>query len=270
MAALPDSLRSMAPPTAAPDLSDYTQFIACPVPEESGARTAYKGFIRPFSDDATARRVFRAIEDGVPLQVDAGRLDVELPEPRSHRLDPHLVDMAEPFTILLLDLPGLERPRTYLLDPPMVPRLSACPHLRTDKSIQIEGQTYPALCVYSGALEKFAAGRSRLEQHLDQTATYLAKYLIWLRTRMLFRPTIYDGREFVFRRRPDEAVTVFDLTHSHDVYWDGYWPGTVAPSGPGQHLATIKRGDECWCWSGKRYAECCRPIDLASSNPHRG
>jgi hypothetical protein len=250
-----------APPGAAPDLSDYTQFVACGVPEGSGASCAYIGFIRPFSDDATARRVLRAIEEGIPLQVSGGRLDVELSEAKCHPHGPYLIDMAEPFTILLLEFPGSEHPRTYLLHPPMVPRFSQCYHLRGDKSIQIDGKSLAALCVYSGAIQRFDSNRSRLEQQLDQTATYLAKYLIWLRTRQLYRRT-NEGPELVRRRAPHGKVTQTEVSRARDFFWDGYWPGPCAPSGSAAHLATIRPDEECWCWSGKLYCECCRPRDF--------
>jgi hypothetical protein len=258
MAAAANLFPFSAPPTAAPELSDYTQFVARSVPEGSGASRAHEGFIRPFSDDATARRVLRAIEEGIPLQVFGGRLDVELSEPSDHSQDPYLTDMAEPFTILLLEFEGTERPRTYMLDPHMVPRFNQCYHLRHDKSIEIDGKPLAALCVYSGAVQRFESNRSRLEQQLDQTATYLAKYLIWLRTRQLYRRTD-EGPRLVRRRAPNGEITMAEVSRSLDLFWDGYWPGPCAPSGSAGHLATIEPDGECWCWSGKAYGECCRP-----------
>jgi hypothetical protein len=50
-----------------------------------------------------------------------------------------------------------------------------------------------------------------------------------------------------------------EVARSHDLFWRGYWPGSCAPSGPDEHLATIKREDDCWCWGGAPYGECCRP-----------
>ena len=268
MAATANLLPFSAPPKAAPDLLDYARIVACSVPEKSGASRAYKGFIRPFSDDATAQRVLRAFEDGIPLQVSGGRLDVELPHTRNHGLDAYLVDMALPFTVLVLESDDTPHPRAYLTEPRMRPRLNWPTHIRADKSVSIDGNPHPALCVYSGALFKYTSERSRLEQFLDQTATYLAKYLIWLRTRQLFRPYRDGTRQFEYRRGPQEAVTGIELLHSLNVYWDGYWPGPSAPSSPAQHLATIKPADECWCWTGHPYGECCRPKDLANSKRH--
>jgi hypothetical protein len=267
MAAIANFFPFSAPPTAAPDLSDYTQFVARSVPEGSGAVRACEGFIRPFSDDAAARRILRAVEEGIPLQVCGGRLDVEPSEAKDHPLAPYLIDMAEPFTVLLLEFPGSEHPRTYLLDPPMVPRFSQCHHLRGDKPIQVDGKPLAALCVYSGAVQRFDGTRSRLEQQLDQTATYLAKYLIWLRTRQLYRRT-NEGPKLVRRRAPHVKVTLAEVSRAQDFFWDGYWPGPCAPSGTAAHLATIKPDQECWCWSGRAYGECCRPREFGLVSEH--
>jgi hypothetical protein len=265
LAALPDPLSSQAPLPAAPGIPGFPQFNECPGPKGSGATKAWKGFIRPYSDDETARQALRAFEANRPVQVDEGRIYVDANDLPKHPFEPYLIDMAVPCVVLILQFSSTAHPIAYLIDPFIVPRLSQCPHIRMDKLARIDGRIQPALCVYSGNLFKFASDGSRLEQFLDQTSTYLAKHLIWLRTRMLFRELGGGMREFVYRRRPDEPITNLDLNLFPDVYWDGYWPGLSAPSGPSQHLATIRREDECWCWSGKRYGDCCRRVDLARS-----
>jgi hypothetical protein len=256
-----DPLSPPAPPTAAPELGDYTQFVRCEIPLDSGAARAYRSFIRPFSDDATARRVLRAIEHSRAVNVTGGRLDADHPDLPNHFLEPYLIDMAVPLTALVLEYNDSQRPRAYLVEPPMIARLSACSHLRLDKSITIDGVRLPALCVYSGALLKFETGRSQLEQVLDQTATYLAKYLVWLRTRNLYRRT-REGAKLVQKRRPGEPVSPAEMNRSHDLFWEGYWSGPTAPSGPAAHLDTIKPNNECWCWSGLPYGGCCRSKEL--------
>ncbi|MGB6687004.1 MAG: SEC-C domain-containing protein [Terracidiphilus sp.] len=244
-------------------LGDYTQFAPCDIPPRSGAAQAWRGFIRPFSSDEEARDILRAFEQNRALEVSAGRLSAQCADLPKHPFEDYLTQMSLPCTILVLEFEDSAHPRAFLIDPPMVSRLSRCAHLRIDKSVMIEGRLFPALCVYSGNLFRFEEGQSKLVQFLDQTTTYVGKYLIWLRTRMLFRDQGNDQRAFVFRRKPQEPVTEIDLLFAPDVYWDGYWSGATAPSGPAAHLATIKRNDECWCWSGKRYQDCCRPKDLA-------
>jgi len=262
MAAAVYSPISPVPLEAAPEISDYPQFVLCDIPVESRATRAYKGFIRPFSNDQTAREVLRAIEADIPLQISGGRLSVETAPGRKHPFEVYLTAMALPFTIMVLEFEGTEHPRAFLVSPRMALRFSLCPHIRIDKSTFIDGRPEPALCIYSGSIFHYGTDRHRLEQFLDQTATYLARYLIWLRTRQLLRPSPDGTRQFVYKRKPHEPVTEFDLMHSREIYWDGFWPGPSAPSGPAQHLATIKRKDECWCWSGKTYEECCRPKDV--------
>lgn len=263
MAALADSLSYQAPSGAAHEFPDYTQFTVCDVPEGSGARKAYHGFIRPFSDDQTACDILRAIDANIPLHISGGRLSVESSHIRKHPFEDFLLEMAMPFTIMVLEFEGTEHPRAFLIGPKMIPRFSLSPHIRTDKSVWIDGRWQPALCIYSGSLFKYGSDSDRLEQFLDQAATYLAKYMIWLRTRQLFRPGVVGTRQFVNKRKPQEDVSEIDTLLSRDIYWDGFWPGPCAPSGAAEHLATIKRGDQCWCWSGKLYGECCRPLDVA-------
>jgi hypothetical protein len=261
VAATADSLISLAPLGAAQEISDYPQFAPCEIPPGSAAARAYKGFIRPFSDDATARRVHQAFENDLPVQVFGGRVDAYPPNPSQHKFDNLLMNMALPCSILILEFPGKAHPQAYLLDPPMKPRLSLNRHLRHDKSIKIDGVTYPALCVYSGTLQQFEPDRSRLDQFLDQVATYLAKHLIWLRTRRIHRQTV-NGSELARPKLPSEPVLAAELNRSRDLFCVGHWPGKSAPSGPMAHLATIKPDDECWCWSGDKYGECCRPREF--------
>ena len=251
------------PHGAALGLSDYSQFTTAEIPPRTLAIAAHTGYLRPFSDDETARHFLRASERNLPVEITGGRLHVDASGLPRHPLEDFLTDMAIPCTILVLEFDGTEHPRAFLTNPRMQPRLNQPSHIRSDKSIVIDGKVYPALCVYSGSLFRYSDERSRLEQFLDQTTTYIAKYIIWLRTRMLFRSALADGgREFVYKRKPNEPVSEIDTLLSRKVHWDGYWPGPSAPSGAAQHLATIKRNDECWCWSGKRYGECCRPKDL--------
>jgi hypothetical protein len=267
MAAAIDPFSTPAQPAPAAELADYPQFTPCVIPLGSRASRAFSGFLRPFSDDANAQRVLCALKDGVLIEVSGGRLDVGSldvgsKEPPSHPLHQYLVDMAVPCWVLILDFPGEEHPRAYLTDPAMVPRFSECEHLRYDKSIELDGRTVPALCVYAGNLMRFDPSRSRLEQFLDQTSTYIAKYLIWLRTRELFLRTP-EGDRLIRARRPNFKITPKEATASESYLWKGYWPGPSAPSGPFAHLATVKREDECWCWSGERYGECHRPREFA-------
>jgi hypothetical protein len=262
MATTPDSLSTSVPLIAALELGEYEQFAPCDVPRGSGAIRAFKGYIRPFSNDENARQVLRAIEANLPLNVWGGRLFAEAAQMGKHPLEGYLVAMALPCTILVLEFPGKEHPRAFLLEPAMTQRLSMPSHLRTDKRVEINGRMLPALCVYSGSLFRYGVERSILAQFLDQTATYLAKYIIWLRTRQLYE-FAGVGRRLVAERGPEEPVTEPVLSRARNLAWDGYWPGPSAPSGPVAHLATIRPEDECWCWSGSVYGRCCRPRELA-------
>lgn len=254
-----------APVIPAP-IPSYPQFHLTTIPEDSEATRAYRGYIRPFSDDETARSVLRAIEANVSLTIASGRISADVDNLSPHPYEEFLIDMAVPCTIVVLEFEGREHPRSYLIDPPMTPRLSENPHLRKDKSLRIEGRLLPALCVYSGSFFQYSEDAAKNAQFLDQTATYLAKHLIWMRSRMLFRRRETGTPLLARRRRPGEKITTMELKVSKKSFWHGYWPGQAAPMGPNQHLACINPEAECWCWSGERYKDCCLPKERAYIN----
>ena len=112
----------------------------------------------------------------------------------------------------------------------------------------------------------------RLVEFVDQTATYLAKHVIWLRTRRL-----YDTATgaLLYAPQPGEIIIdteTRDLNHvpgvckesrqSHRI-WLGYWPGTTATMGPVDHTRAIQPESPCWCGSGAKYGSCHRPRELA-------
>jgi hypothetical protein len=259
-------LLGLVPPLAAPALLDYLQFTECTVPTGSGAIRAFKGFIRPFCDDNTAKHVLRAIESNRTLQIVGGRLSCDASDLSRHPAEEFLIHMAVPCTVLILEFSGSEHRRAFLLNPKLSPRISLNPHYRFDKSIHIDGEIFPALCAYSGNLFTYTDETDHLVQFLDQIATYLAKHLIWLRTRILVRRNSNGSQQIIRRRRPSEPVTYIELLLANDLHWDGYWAGLWAPSGADQHLKTVDPNGECWCWSGKLYKYCHQKSDRKLMN----
>lgn len=242
----------------------YSQFAEILVPAGSGAVRAHRGMIRPFSDDANAKRVLRAIEANQALSVDGGRLDAEVGELQAHALDSYLSDMAQPCTVVVLEYAGTQHPRAFLVDPLPIQRWSANQHLWWDLAIRINGHETPALCVYSGNLFKYDPELDMLTQFLNQVSTYLAKHLIFLRTRMLYT-TQKNGLVRRTRwRAASEAINAASLRFSKNFRWLGYWIGPVAPSGAARHVATLNPDDECWCTSGKLYKDCHLPVERPS------
>ncbi len=254
---------------AAPEVSDYFQFKPCEPPQASGAIRAYTGFIRPFSDDEGASHVLRALDLDLPVEVCGGRLSVDASRLRPHPAELYLHSMAVPFELLVLEFADGEHPRAYITSPKMMRSVSMPLHVRVDRSIWIDDVLCPALCVYSGSVFQYSRDRGRLEQFLDQTATYLAKYLIWLRTRLVVRTGHSAIIEVLRKRRPNREPDFVELIVMKGERLDGYWPGSAAPSGADQHLKTIRPHQECWCWTGKRYRTCCMPRDLGIVELHR-
>ena len=259
-----DSITSeiVVPVLPAP-IPNYPQFYSIAIPKGSRAVRAYRGYIRPFSDDATACSVMRAFEANAAVTIASGRISADGDGLSSHPIEAFLVDMAEPCTVVVLEFGDDEHPCCYLIDPPMIPRISENLHVRKDRSLYIEGRLRPALCVYSGSLFKYSSDEDRFGQFLDQLATYLGKHLIWLRSRSLHRRPATGSPVLVRRRLPGQKLPITEVRLCKKYFLHGYWAGPAAPMSPRGHLATIKPDDECWCWSGKPYGECCRSKDQA-------
>jgi len=257
------------PLSAAPEISDYPQFKEAEVPKGSGASCAWEGFIQPFEDDLSARRVLHCIEGNLPVDVREGTISSDFRVKSPHWADALLVKMDVRFHVLILNFEGTEHPRAYGMQPEISRNcLAMHPHLRTDKMIQVGRQELPALCVYSGAEFDYLAGWPRTVQFLDQTAIFLARHLIWLRTRM--QVPVRFGEPFhipllgeiIFDAQPRLQTDLIALrAHNYSPRWVGYWPGMVAASGATGHYFSIKPSRECWCWSGKKYGECHRPME---------
>jgi len=176
------------------------------------------------------------------------------------------------FTVLVLEFSGTEHPRAYGIQPEISPlTCPAHPHLRNDRPIVLSGRRIPALCVYSGAVFRYGGTVPRIVEFLDQLTTFLARHIIWYRTRRLFEVTPSGEVRLHYAPRPGELIMDSEPRfHSHPLFriraepvrfWKGYWPGTQAPQGSREHLRTIAPADECWCWSGRPYGECHRPLD---------
>jgi hypothetical protein len=259
------------PPSAAPEIPDYPQFERAPVPIGSGATCAWEGVIQPFVDDAAGCRFLRCVEVGLPFDVVEGTIIAHPSSTIRHWADPWLVEMGIRFRLFVLEFSGAQHPRAYALQPE-ISRSShpLHPHLRTDLAITVGRRQLPALCVYSGAEFSYSPEWPRIVQFLDQTAAYIGRHIIWLRTRIeipaRFGCTFHvpSPGEPIFDHLPRfETDPIASVRPRRFATWFGYWPGPVAPSGASEHLRTIRPSQECWCCSGKRYGECHRPIDRA-------
>ena len=116
-------------------------------------------------------------------------------------------------------------------------------------------------------------------QFLDQLTQYVAKHLIWLRTRRLCR---WNGTGVTVLHQPSPGEAIPEQAPSaHWMqspsgrirlidFWSGYWPGKAARAAtPREHLRLIKPRQRCWCGLNKTYGECHRPIEIcALGNRH--
>jgi hypothetical protein len=258
-----------APADPAPLSLLYPQFERAEVPAGIETTGAWIGELQPFSSDDCARAFLENVESDRPVWISGGKIREERPRQR-HWANPHLVAMALPCRALVLLQQGPSHPRSFLLSPAFPEHYSLIhPHPRFDQTIEFEGRKFPGLCIYSAAEFQFDVDDNPIDQYLDQLTIYLAKHLIWLRTRELVRgipPCGQVVRSLQPREelRDDKPVRIASGRGEVWEYWRGYWPGRSAASfNPQTHLANIVPDQECWCGKGLEYKACHRAKEAA-------
>jgi hypothetical protein len=249
----------------------YPNFTPAEVPSGTSARQAWIGSMQPFEDDESSQLVLRALDGNHAVQIDRGTVRTISYSEVRHPKEKLLSGMQVTFKLLLLQFAPPAHPRVYGL----APRISeyvfpAHPHLRRDQRIEYGGISLPALCVYSAADFRYLKETPQLVEFLDQTATFLAKQLIWIRTRQLFD---ISTNELIYSPSTGSLVLDFEPRTEDNVppisrvvqrptrIWRGYWPGDTAPAGAAAHGATIKPNSECWCGRGLPYRDCHLPYE---------
>jgi SEC-C motif-containing protein len=249
----------------------YPGFSPAEVPSGTSARRAWIGSLQPFEDDESSRLLLRALDENRAVQIDRGTVRVISYPDVSHPLEKLLTTMRVSFQLLLLEFAPPVHPRVYGLKPRISQQLfPAHPHLRGDQRIEYGGARLPALCVYSAADFKYIKEIPPLVEFLDQTATFLAKQLIWIRTRrffdldtgrLIYAPPSGDRILDLEPRVEDNVPGVSRYARRATGVWRGYWPGDTAPAGPAAHVATIAPYSECWCGRGLLYRDCHLPYE---------
>jgi hypothetical protein len=259
-----------APLIAVPEILDYSQFEPAEVPKGCGAIRAWRGFVQPFLDDAAARRFLWCVEAGRSFDILQGSIDACAPIGARHWADPWLVKTDLSFQLLALEFEPPEHPRAYSLQPEISHQVHPLhPHLRGDRLIRPKERPIPALCIYSGASFDYSPMWPRMVQFLDQATAYIGRHIIWMKTRIELPLRFGDAfrvpspGEPIFDHMPLVQTDANSSRARNPVsIWSGYWPGATAPSGAANHLKSISHSQECWCWSGKKYGKCHRPIEL--------
>lgn len=257
----PALLTSGEPPNGSP-LCYYPQFEEIEAPPGSSALRGWRGLIQPFAGDQSARHLLRALARNQKITVDAGILqdDHSFTQFPVHNSESRLRAMNEVFDVVALEMDGSWHPRAYSLGPEISRWVHPDhPHLRDDLAVRFGVRKLEGLCIYSAAEFEYDLSIPRMVQFLGQTAIYLAKHLIWLRTHDLV--DLRTG-EIVFHGARGENLfqsmdpsDAFRRTTSDRTKWIGLWPGKAAKQGR-QHLELPKSG-ECWCGSGRTYGSCC-------------
>jgi hypothetical protein len=100
----------------------------------------------------------------------------------------------------------------------------------------------------------------RSAQFIDQVSLWVARHLIWLRTRRLYRNSL-GGISEIFVPMPGEPV---GYASPSGQFWRGHWAGPRArATTAAEHVRSISPNTECWCGSGTNYGGCHRPREAA-------
>ncbi len=186
----------------------------------------------------------------------------------------YLVNMGTEFLVRVLEYADGRHSEVYAIRPEISrQRYPLHPHLRDDRSALLGGRCLQALCT------DFAPDKacSSLVDVLDFAAIFLAKHLVWVRTRyyvdrlrgrVLFIPAprepltdfpeIYRGPEYNIHAA--RLLRSFPYPFQERFGWEGFWPGPAAPHGFASNLGLPACGP-CHCGSGRCYAECHRSWD---------
>lgn len=161
---------------AAPNLTEYKQFIEILVPEGSGASSAWIGEIQPFGSDESANAFLHDTLKDAPVWIHAGKIRDAITVNR-HWASNYLVNMVRTCKVLVLVMPKPMHPRAYLLSPRFQEYYGLThPHPRWDQRIQWEGRTVPGLCIYSPPEFQYDKSIDLMAQFLDQLAIDNVRY----------------------------------------------------------------------------------------------
>jgi hypothetical protein len=259
--------------------ADYPQFAPAEPPKDGLTVSAWRGVLKPFEDDAAARSILCDMEAEHTLWISEGKIKPSTLN-RQHWAHPLLLGMDVSCEVMLCTQENA-MPRAYLINPRFQPYYADTmihPHPRGDHAFLYEGKPLPGLCVFSSAEMIFTQAANFYTQFLDQLTQYVAKHLIWLRTRRLCR-RVGNTTSVLYQPRPGEAI----LEHAPQFrlvqlptgpvqaidFWSGYWPGRGAMAmTPAEHLRQIGSTQRCWCGLNKKYGDCHKAQDvLLASRP---
>jgi hypothetical protein len=229
-------------------IPDYPGFVRTSSLSNGGGDEVWQGVIRPYAA-CTERDLMLVLDDlqaasGVCIR--SGTLSHDPNCRREHAAIPLVQAMyllkrmdgfdAEAFTIRVVVPPAPRHPKAIAL----YPEISAeshpkHPHLfRQDRRPgSLSCGSPDALCTYRPGSEDGDLATSSMTTYLDYVALFLAKHVVWGRTR---------GPEGV-----------------------GLWLGPDASHLPGVLSMTIRPDEECHCGNGRAYGECHRGADLVAA-----
>jgi hypothetical protein len=203
------------------------------------APESWAGPIRPFASCGPADQalVLDDLAHGAQVLLQRGSLLHDPGCPRHHDPVPYIHRMEnagqEVFSVRLLVWPPPKHPKVVALYPEISGR--ACPghphlfqHPQHPRLPEFPAVMPDALCTYRPSDGEWSWRHSDLVLALDYAALYLAKHVVWQRT---------GGGA------------------------NGLWIGPQASHEPSALVRELHPAAECRCGNGRRYGDCCLPMD---------
>lgn len=252
----------------------YPKVRSVPVPLDSGAQTAFRATINPFSGAADIDGILWHLQSDRPLAVSEGTLLHPAACAIVHPKHPlrGAVNSSLTCEVLVLDFGDKRHPLAFALKPEISrDNFPGHPHL-LDNRLLSSFLPKPALCLYRPSDGVFTDGLAPIISFFDFLAFFLAKHHVWENTRVLL-----DRLTGRIVERPAMRTNIVDATTwkvRRDAYWwttmrfvwQGVWLGESASHEPRQQLEEIPPWAECPCGSGDRYRDCHRTTDRQNRN----
>ncbi len=164
--------------------SCYPQFNRVLHARFDGVVGAWRGSVSPFDSVSDVAAIYSALKNDEVVNIQAGRLrhlQNRCADARDKYLA-YLINMEVEFSLLALEFSGGRHSEVYCVTPEISrQRFPFHPHLRDDRSVFWGGRFIQALCT------DYAPDRAcnSLLDSLDYATIFLAKHLVWVRTRRL-------------------------------------------------------------------------------------
>jgi hypothetical protein len=234
--------------TAAALSRDFPDFEPTAVPIFSGGRRAWRGVLRPFARTGEIVDIVAHFEAERAVNILPGGVlhhDPDCTERHELSYAGALVNMDVEFEVVIVDRGEVLHPPVYCVRPPISADIyPGHPHPRQNEPALVGSTRVHGLCIHLRS-EHTDRGAEMFVRLIDQTATYLAKHLVWVRTVGLMTSDRNGRRRCLLEEgRGLGAMLSTPDSRESGVGWAGHWPGPAVPHQPHDMLQMLSPDDE--------------------------